>query len=78
MPSRPRPRPASTSGSVMNVLDDLRKRLQDVYAETEVFLNEACELDPFGAAFVNWNGIAAALDAFEAEHPHLHEHEGLT
>ena len=58
----------------MNVLDDLRNRLQDVYAQTEVFLNEAGELDPFSAAFVNWNGIAAALDAFEAEHPGLVDH----
>jgi hypothetical protein len=50
-------------------LDELREQLWDVYAETEVFLNDRAELDPFGAAYVEWSGIVRALDAFIEAHP---------
>ncbi len=43
-------------------IEELREEWLDIYAQTEVFLNERSELDPLGDAFVHWAGANAVFD----------------
>lgn len=55
----------------MSVLDELREALQQVYADTEMFIDAKGTLDWRAVAYVEWVAVLSALDAFEAAHPGL-------